>query len=63
MKTFNGGLFTDFDVMPLATPAAAVERRERHVGLSRQPVHRRIGSVAAARRSSGDVQRKHQGGR
>ena len=27
MKTFNGGLFTDFDVMPLATPAAAVERR------------------------------------
>jgi len=27
MKTFNGGLFTDFDVTPLATPAAAVERR------------------------------------
>ena len=27
MKTFNGGLFTDFDVMPLAMPAAAVERR------------------------------------
>ena len=28
MKTFNGGLFTDFDVTPLATPVAAVERRD-----------------------------------
>ena len=27
MKTFNGGLFTDFDVAPLALPVAAVERR------------------------------------
>jgi hypothetical protein len=27
MKTFNGGLFTDFDVTPLPVPAAAVERR------------------------------------
>jgi hypothetical protein len=27
MKTFNGGLFTDFEVTPLATPAAAPERR------------------------------------
>ena len=27
MKTFNGGLFTDFDVTPLTVPVAAVERR------------------------------------
>jgi hypothetical protein len=27
MKTFNGGLFTDFDVAPLALPVAAVDRR------------------------------------
>ena len=27
MKTFNGGLFTDFDVTPLPVPAAAAERR------------------------------------
>ena len=27
MKTFNGGLFTDFETTPLATPVAAVERR------------------------------------
>jgi hypothetical protein len=27
MKTFNGALFTDFDVTPLPTPASGVERR------------------------------------
>jgi hypothetical protein len=27
MKTFNGGLFTDFDATPFATPVAAAERR------------------------------------
>jgi hypothetical protein len=27
MKTFNGGLFTDFDVAPLPLQAAGVERR------------------------------------
>jgi hypothetical protein len=27
MKTFNGGLFTDFDVTPLPVPASAAERR------------------------------------
>ena len=27
MKTFNGGLFTDFDVAPLALPVAAADRR------------------------------------
>jgi hypothetical protein len=37
MKTFNGGLFTDFDAAPLATPVAAAERRN---GMTRYRANR-----------------------
>ncbi len=63
MKTFNGGLFTDFDVMPLPTPAAAVERRN---GMSVYRGSRFTGVSGRPRRPGGHarrIQRKHQGSR
>jgi hypothetical protein len=54
MKTFNGGLFTDFDVMPLATPAAA--SAPERLSVTRQPVAayrvRRGGPEVTLRRST-----------
>jgi DUF4097 and DUF4098 domain-containing protein YvlB len=46
MKTFNGGLFTDFDVQPLASPApASGERRDgRFVYRANQFTRVRVGS-------------------
>lgn len=44
MKTFNGGLFTDFDVQALPQPAASVERRDgRFVYRSNQFTLVRVG--------------------
>jgi hypothetical protein len=46
MKTFNGGLFTDFDAQPLATtaPAAGERRSGRFVYRANEFTRVRVGS-------------------